>query len=93
MSGNACREAAGALPLRPALPLFGGPTDTGGKMGPMSGDPVDLRVQVGMTARNATQPSYGKGTAKLGDTAALRAPNGLDIAGLTQQRYLKYHRI
>ena len=39
----------------------------GGKMGPMSGDPVDLRVRVGKIARDATQP-FSDGTVQLGDS-------------------------
>jgi microcystin degradation protein MlrC len=50
----------------------------GGKMGPMSGDPVDLHVRIGKIARNATQ-RFGGGAAPLGDTVALHGPNGLDL--------------
>jgi len=50
----------------------------GGKMGPMSGDPVDLTVRVGRIAPNATQ-RFGEGTAKLGDAVALHGPNDIDI--------------
>ncbi len=50
----------------------------GGKMGPMSGDPVDLRVRVGRIAHHAVQ-WFGKGTSQLGDAVALYAGNGLDI--------------
>ena len=45
----------------------------GGKMGPMSGDPVDMRVRVGKIAREAFQ-SFGEGRAKLGDAVALHGP-------------------
>lgn len=50
----------------------------GGKMGPMSGDPVDLRVKIGKLARRATQ-RFGAGTAQLGDMVALHAANGVSI--------------
>jgi len=50
----------------------------GGKMGPMSGDPVDLRVRIGKFVPNAYQ-KFGQGRAKLGDSVALHGPNGLDI--------------
>ncbi|MCB0080824.1 MAG: M81 family metallopeptidase, partial [Caldilineaceae bacterium] len=50
----------------------------GGKMGPMSGDPVDLRVRVGKIVPNASQV-FGQGRAKLGDSVALHGPNGVDI--------------
>jgi microcystin degradation protein MlrC len=56
----------------------------GGKMGPMSGDPVDLRVRVGQIAPNATQ-IFGQGTGKLGDSVALHGPNGLDIVAITHR--------
>ncbi|HXF63941.1 MAG TPA: M81 family metallopeptidase [Caldilineaceae bacterium] len=50
----------------------------GGKMGPMSGDPVDLRVRIGQIALNAAQ-QFGQGANKMGDAVALHGPNGLDI--------------
>jgi microcystin degradation protein MlrC len=50
----------------------------GGKMGPMSGDPLDLRVRIGKIARHATQPFAG-GTSQMGDAVALHAANGIDI--------------
>lgn len=56
----------------------------GGKLGPMSGDPVDLRVRIGKTARNATQ-RFGDGLALLGDTAALHGPNGIDIVVISRR--------
>ncbi|MCC9077273.1 M81 family metallopeptidase [Litorilinea aerophila] len=56
----------------------------GGKMGPMSGDPVDLRVRVGRIAHNATQ-RFGAGTSNLGDAVALHGPNGLDIVVNSQR--------
>lgn len=56
----------------------------GGKMGPMSGDPVDLRVRIGKIVPNAFQ-RFGQGRAKLGDSVALHGPNGLDIV-LTTHR-------
>ena len=56
----------------------------GGKMGPLSGDPVDLRVRVGKIARQATQ-RFGAGTAKLGDAVALHAANDLDIVVISQR--------
>jgi microcystin degradation protein MlrC len=56
----------------------------GGKMGPMSGDPVDMRVRVGKIARNATQ-RFGDGTNHLGDTVALHGPNGIDVVAITHR--------
>jgi microcystin degradation protein MlrC len=56
----------------------------GGKMGPMSGDPVDLRVRIGKIALNATQ-RFGQGSSNLGDSVALHGPNGIDIV-LTSHR-------
>ncbi|MBA3874921.1 MAG: M81 family metallopeptidase, partial [Anaerolineae bacterium] len=50
----------------------------GGKMGPMSGDPVDIRVKVGKIARGATQ-MFAEGPSPLGDAVALHGPNGIDI--------------
>jgi microcystin degradation protein MlrC len=50
----------------------------GGKMGPMSGDPVDLQVRIGKIARNAMQ-RFGGGSSPLGDSVALHGPNGVDI--------------
>jgi len=47
----------------------------GGKMGPISGDPVDLHVTVGKIALNAFQFS---GAVPLGDSVAVSA-NGIDI--------------
>jgi microcystin degradation protein MlrC len=47
----------------------------GGKMGPMSGDPVDLHVTVGKIAPNAFQFD---GIVPLGDSVAVSA-NGIDI--------------
>jgi microcystin degradation protein MlrC len=53
----------------------------GGKMGPMSGDPLDLRVTVTGIAPQATQ-SFGqgpdKGQSRLGDTVALHS-QGIDV--------------
>ena len=56
----------------------------GGKMGPMSGDPVDLRVRIGKIARHAQQV-FGDGTSPLGDAVALHGPNGLDIVVISQR--------
>jgi len=56
----------------------------GGKMGPMSGDPVDLRVRIGKIVPNAFQ-IFGQGRAKLGDSVALHGPNGLDIVLITHR--------
>ena len=56
----------------------------GGKMGPMSGDPVDLRVCIGKIAPNASQVFAG-GAAKLGDSVALHAPNGIDLVVITHR--------
>ena len=56
----------------------------GGKMGPMSGDPVDLPVRVGKIVPNASQV-FGQGRAKLGDSVALHGPNGIDIVLITHR--------
>ena len=56
----------------------------GGKMGPMSGDPVDLHVRVGKVATNATQV-FGQGSGKLGDSVALHGPNGIDIVAISHR--------
>ena len=56
----------------------------GGKMGPMSGDPVDLRVRVGKIARNATQV-FADGLSPLGDSVALHGPNGVDIVVISHR--------
>jgi microcystin degradation protein MlrC len=56
----------------------------GGKMGPMSGDPVDLHVQIGAIVHNATQ-RFGGGSSQLGTTVALHGPNGVDIVVNTQR--------
>lgn len=56
----------------------------GGKMGPMSGDPVDLRVRIGQIAPNATQVFAG-GAGKLGDTVALHGPQDIDIVAITHR--------
>lgn len=54
----------------------------GGKMGPMSGDPLDLHVEVTAIAEDAIQyfgPDDARVDYPLGNTAALRV-NGIDIA-------------
>jgi microcystin degradation protein MlrC len=56
----------------------------GGKMGPQSGDPVDLRVRIGKIARQATQ-RFGAGTAPMGDAVALHAARGLDIVVISHR--------
>lgn len=56
----------------------------GGKMGPMSGDPVDLRVRVGKIALGASQ-QFGQGRGKLGDAVALHGPNGIDIVAISHR--------
>ncbi|MEM7130715.1 MAG: M81 family metallopeptidase [Chloroflexota bacterium] len=61
----------------------------GGKMGPMSGDPLDLTVRVGQIARNATQ-RFGEGNAKLGDSVALHLSNDVDIV-LISHRTQTFH--
>jgi microcystin degradation protein MlrC len=54
------------------------PMRIGGKMGPMSGDPVDLHVRIGKIALDASQ-RFGEGTSRIGDSVALHADNGLVI--------------
>ena len=63
-----CLEAGegAALPLR-----------IGGKVGPTSGEPVDLRVTVRKILRDATMP-FGDATARLGDTVWASA-DGIDL--------------
>jgi microcystin degradation protein MlrC len=56
----------------------------GGKMGPMSGDPVDLTVRVGKVVKNATQ-RFGGGSSQLGTSVALHGPNGVDIVVISQR--------
>lgn len=56
----------------------------GGKMGPVSGDPLDLRVRVGQIALDASQ-QFGKGRGKLGDAVALHGPNGIDIVVISHR--------
>lgn len=56
----------------------------GGKMGPMSGDPVDIRVKVGKIARGATQ-MFAEGPTPLGDAVALHGPNGIDIVAISHR--------
>jgi microcystin degradation protein MlrC len=50
----------------------------GGKLGPMSGDPLDLHVKVLKVTPNATQTGLSHSVAPLGDAVALHA-NGIDI--------------
>jgi microcystin degradation protein MlrC len=53
----------------------------GGKMGPMSGDPLDLHIEVTGIAENALEyfgPDDARQDVPLGNTAALRV-NGIDI--------------
>jgi microcystin degradation protein MlrC len=50
----------------------------GGKMGPMSGDPVDLPVRIGKIVPHATQ-RFGGGSSQLGTAVALHGPNDVDI--------------
>ncbi|MBN9526398.1 MAG: M81 family metallopeptidase [Alphaproteobacteria bacterium] len=49
----------------------------GGKVGPMSGRPLDLKVEVLALARDHSQ-SFGAGRMALGDAAALRILGGAD---------------
>jgi microcystin degradation protein MlrC len=54
----------------------------GGKMGPMSGDPIDLRVTVKKIVRDARQtfgkpPRASKG--RMGDAVSLQLENGVEI--------------
>ncbi|MCP4514717.1 MAG: M81 family metallopeptidase, partial [Delftia sp.] len=51
---------------------------SGGKIGPMSGDPLDLRVEVIGVQRDATQTFGPDEKGSLGDTVAVRA-DGIDI--------------
>ncbi|MEX1020651.1 MAG: M81 family metallopeptidase [Litorilinea sp.] len=56
----------------------------GGKMGPMSGDPVDLRVRIGKIAINGIQ-KFGAGTQVIPAAVALHAPNGVDIVAINRR--------
>jgi microcystin degradation protein MlrC len=56
----------------------------GGKMGPMSGDPVDLPVRVGKVVPRATQ-RFGGGSSQLGTAVALHGPNGVDIVVISHR--------
>jgi microcystin degradation protein MlrC len=49
----------------------------GGKLGPMSGQPVDLRATVRRVARDLTQP-WGRSSNRLGDVALIEAA-GLEL--------------
>ena len=63
----------------------------GGKMGPMSGDPLDLRVTVGKIAPRATQ-SWGrgpdKGQSQLGDAVALYSQGVAVVANTIRTQVL-----
>lgn len=59
----------------------------GGKMGPMSGDPLDLHVTVTKLVQNATQTSGAPpntGTSQLGDSAAIHV-QGIDVIVVSQR--------
>ena len=56
----------------------------GGKMGPMSGQPVDLHVHIGKIVHNATQ-RFGGGSSQLGTAVGLHGPNGVDIVAISQR--------
>ena len=56
----------------------------GGKMGPNSGDPLDLHVRVGAIARDAMQ-FFGTASAKMGDAVALHVDNDIDIVAITHR--------
>jgi microcystin degradation protein MlrC len=56
----------------------------GGKMGPMSGDPVDLAVRIGKVVHNATQ-RFGGGSSQLGTSVALHGPNGVDVVLISKR--------
>ena len=59
----------------------------GGKMGPLSGDPVDVHVQVMRVEENATQ-TFGESTVVgIGDAVVVRA-NGIDIILNTTRRQI-----
>ena len=56
----------------------------GGKMGPMSGDPVDMHVHIGKIAHHATQ-RFGGGSSQLGTSVAVHGPNGVDVVLISQR--------
>ena len=56
----------------------------GGKMGPMSGNPVDLPVRIGKIVHNATQ-RFGTGLNVLGTAVALHGPNDVDVVIMSQR--------
>jgi microcystin degradation protein MlrC len=56
----------------------------GGKMGPMSGQPVDAQVRVGKICRKATQ-RFSQETGKLGDAVALHLANAIDVVAISHR--------
>lgn len=64
------------------------PVRVGGKIGPMSGDPVDLTVTVRGICRDATQ-HFGPATTGLGDTVWIEA-DGVHIV-LSTRRTQTFH--
>jgi microcystin degradation protein MlrC len=56
----------------------------GGKMGPMSGDPVDLHVHIGKIKHQATQ-RFGGGSSQLGTSVALHGPNNVDVVLISRR--------
>jgi microcystin degradation protein MlrC len=64
------------------------PMRIGGKTGPVSGDPLDLDIEVIGLERSMTQ-HYGRSVVPMGDCAAIRA-NGVDIV-LSSSRIQAYH--
>jgi microcystin degradation protein MlrC len=59
------------------------PLRVGGKLGPMSGDPIDLDAAVTRLARDATQDGLGA-KVNMGDSAAIRA-GGVDIVLISKR--------
>lgn len=59
----------------------------GGKSGPMSGDPLDLRVTVTKILHNALQP-FGQSFSRLGDAVALRVNSFLDNSKEGQAKHI-----
>jgi microcystin degradation protein MlrC len=61
----------------------------GGKCGPTSGDPLDLKVTVKRIIENAMQPGLG-GDVPMGDSVWIQAENGVDLV-LNSYRTQTFH--
>jgi microcystin degradation protein MlrC len=70
------------------------PLRVGGKCGPMSGDPLDLDVEVRSVRSDATQALFGKGDPllRLGRTAAVHV-DGIDVVLSTVRTQVFSHHV